>query len=168
MKTSNIASYVLSVTKELVPQKKIDYNFLAEREVKLIEEMGALAQAVLSEQSIKGSEYKNLSSHDVLEEAVDVFLVAVTISYCYSILHSWSESLMLELNEDDVRDLDYLLNRHKIGTLRVLAMSQFGNYHFETTTLVLYFMIKVYNFSEEDIMEMLDKKIEKWKSKSFI
>lgn len=49
--------------------------------LKLSEETGELAQALLSYRSASGSEYKNLGSEDVKEECVDVVIVALSMFY---------------------------------------------------------------------------------------
>jgi NTP pyrophosphatase (non-canonical NTP hydrolase) len=56
-----------------------DPKSLQERALKLAEEAGELAQAVLSVTKAPGSEYKNHSLGDVREEAVDAAIVALSI-----------------------------------------------------------------------------------------
>lgn len=56
-----------------------DPKSLQERALKLGEEAGELAQAVLSATGAPGSEYKNLSLADVREEAADAAIVALSI-----------------------------------------------------------------------------------------
>ena len=49
------------------------------RGLKLSEECGELAEAILSSEGICGCEYKGKTSEDVLEEAVDVTIMALSI-----------------------------------------------------------------------------------------
>ncbi|MEO9527334.1 MazG-like family protein [Roseibium sp.] len=56
-----------------------DPKSLQERALKLAEEAGELAQAVLSVTKAPGSEYKAHSLGDVREEAVDAAIVALSI-----------------------------------------------------------------------------------------
>ncbi|POF31133.1 MazG-like family protein [Roseibium marinum] len=56
-----------------------DPKTLQERALKLAEEAGELAQAVLSVTGAPGSGYKNHSLADVREEAVDAAIVALSI-----------------------------------------------------------------------------------------
>lgn len=56
-----------------------DPKTLQERSLKLAEEAGELAQAVLSATKAPGSAYKNMTLADVREEAVDAAIVAFSI-----------------------------------------------------------------------------------------
>ncbi len=56
-----------------------DPKTLQERALKLAEEAGELAQAVLSVTGAPGSAYKNHSLADVREEAADAAIVALSI-----------------------------------------------------------------------------------------
>ncbi|CTQ55055.1 hypothetical protein LP7551_03596 [Roseibium album] len=56
-----------------------DTKTLQERALKLCEEAGELAQAVLSATGAPGSGYKNHSLADVREEAVDAAIVALSV-----------------------------------------------------------------------------------------
>jgi len=56
-----------------------DPKSLQERALKLAEEAGELAQAVLSVTKAPGSAYKNHSLADVREEAVDAAIVALSV-----------------------------------------------------------------------------------------
>ena len=56
-----------------------DPKSLQERALKLSEEAGELAQAVLSVTNAPGSAYKNHSIADVREEAVDAAIVALSL-----------------------------------------------------------------------------------------
>lgn len=49
--------------------------------IKLSEESGELAQALLSYLNVNGSEYKELGLDDVKEEAIDVIIVALSLFY---------------------------------------------------------------------------------------
>lgn len=49
--------------------------------LKLSEETGEVAQALLSQVGASGSEYKNLNADDVKEECVDVIIVALSLFY---------------------------------------------------------------------------------------
>ncbi|RPF50260.1 MazG-like family protein [Aquisalibacillus elongatus] len=54
---------------------------LEQMALKLSEEAGETAQAVLSYQQASGSDYKQLGINDVKEECVDVVLVALAMFY---------------------------------------------------------------------------------------
>ena len=56
-----------------------DPKSLQERALKLSEEAGELAQAVLSATNAPGSTYKNHTLADVREEAVDAAIVAISV-----------------------------------------------------------------------------------------
>ncbi|MTH98047.1 hypothetical protein E1297_18785 [Roseibium sp. RKSG952] len=56
-----------------------DRKTLVQRALKLSEEAGELAQAVLSATHAPGCDYKQLSMGDVREEAADVLIVALSI-----------------------------------------------------------------------------------------
>ncbi|MEP2704303.1 MAG: MazG-like family protein [Roseibium sp.] len=58
---------------------QLDQKTLPERTLKLSEETGELAQAVLSVSNAPGSKYKNHSLKDVREEAVDAAIVALSV-----------------------------------------------------------------------------------------
>lgn len=65
-------------------QKVLDLNKSETKSVlevglKLSEEVGELAQAILSSQRLSGAEYKGLSVEDVKEESVDVIICALSI-----------------------------------------------------------------------------------------
>ena len=64
---------------------KLDGKTKEQRIIKLMEEVGELAEAVLSETGAPGCEYKNKDSGDVVEEAVDVIIVALSILDAYEI-----------------------------------------------------------------------------------
>lgn len=49
--------------------------------LKLTEESGEVAQALLSHLKASGSEYKGMTSDDVKEECVDVIIVALSLFY---------------------------------------------------------------------------------------
>nr|WP_321455099.1 MazG-like family protein [uncultured Cohaesibacter sp.] len=56
-----------------------DGKSLQERSLKLSEEVGELAQAVLSATGAHGSAYKGLTMEDVREEAADAAIVALSL-----------------------------------------------------------------------------------------
>ncbi|MDN3720785.1 MazG-like family protein [Roseibium salinum] len=56
-----------------------DPKTLQERSLKLAEEAGELAQAVLAATGAPGSAYKNMTLADVREEAADAAIVALSI-----------------------------------------------------------------------------------------
>ena len=58
---------------------EIDKKTLLERTLKLSEETGEVAQAVLSYSNACGCGYKNKSKEDLLEECIDVIIVASSI-----------------------------------------------------------------------------------------
>ncbi len=58
---------------------RADAKSLQERVLKLSEESGELAQAVLSATKASGSAYKNHTIEDVREEAVDSAIVALSV-----------------------------------------------------------------------------------------
>ncbi|MEP3049143.1 MAG: MazG-like family protein [Roseibium sp.] len=58
---------------------QLDQKTLQERTLKLAEEAGELAQAVLSVSRAPGSTYKDHSMDDVREEAADAAIVALSI-----------------------------------------------------------------------------------------
>ncbi|MEG2985747.1 MAG: MazG-like family protein, partial [Peptostreptococcaceae bacterium] len=57
----------------------IDKKTLVERTLKLSEEVGEVAQAVLSYSDACGCGYKNKTKEDVVEECLDVIIVASAI-----------------------------------------------------------------------------------------
>ena len=60
----------------LSPQDRKD---LTQKTLKLGEEYGELAQAVLSSEGVFGCGYKNMTREEVLEEGVDVIMVAFSV-----------------------------------------------------------------------------------------
>ncbi|MBD8876862.1 MazG-like family protein [Roseibium polysiphoniae] len=58
---------------------QLDPKSLQERSLKLCEEAGELAQAVLSATGAPSSAYKNLKLDDVREEAADAAIVALSV-----------------------------------------------------------------------------------------
>ena len=58
---------------------QVDQKSLEQRALKLSEEAGELAQAVLSVTKAPGSGYKNQTIADIREEAVDTAIVAISI-----------------------------------------------------------------------------------------
>jgi NTP pyrophosphatase (non-canonical NTP hydrolase) len=60
---------------------KIDGKTLTERALKTGEEFGELSEAVLSSQSVSGTGYKKKTKDDVVEEAIDVVICALSCVY---------------------------------------------------------------------------------------
>lgn len=58
---------------------EIDKKTLLERTLKLSEEVGEVAQAMLSYSNVCGCGYKNKSKEDLVEECLDVIIVASSI-----------------------------------------------------------------------------------------
>lgn len=56
---------------------------LLEKMVKLQEEVGELAEAVLIHQKASGTHYKNAKDQSILDESVDVILVALSIYFSH-------------------------------------------------------------------------------------
>lgn len=65
--------------KEIESLTKLDKKTLVERTLKLSEEVGEVSQAVLSYSKACGCEYKNKTKEDVVEECLDVIIVASSI-----------------------------------------------------------------------------------------
>ncbi|QDG75733.1 MazG-like family protein [Labrenzia sp. PHM005] len=65
--------------REIYELTQLDGKSLQERTLKLSEESGELAQAVLTVTKAPGSTYKNHSLADVREEAADAAIVALSI-----------------------------------------------------------------------------------------
>ncbi len=65
--------------REIYELTQLDGKSLQERTLKLSEEAGELAQAVLTVTKAPGSTYKNHSLADVREEAADAAIVALSI-----------------------------------------------------------------------------------------
>ncbi|WP_250673028.1 MazG-like family protein [Paraclostridium ghonii] len=57
----------------------IDEKTIEQRTLKLTEEAGELAQAILSQTNACGCGYKNKSKQDITEECLDVIIVASSI-----------------------------------------------------------------------------------------
>lgn len=64
---------------EIQKLTSIDKKTLVERTLKLSEEVGEVAQAVLSYSNACGCGYKNKSKEDIVEECLDVIIVASAI-----------------------------------------------------------------------------------------
>jgi NTP pyrophosphatase (non-canonical NTP hydrolase) len=58
---------------------RLDGKSETQRALKLAEEVGEVSAAVLSETNAPGCEYKTLDHSDVLEECVDVLIVAFSM-----------------------------------------------------------------------------------------
>ena len=74
MKDNKIVNF-----EEISRLTEIDKKTLLERTLKLSEETGEVAQAVLSYSKACGCGYKNKSKEDLLEECIDVIIVASSI-----------------------------------------------------------------------------------------
>jgi len=61
---------------------------LYEMVLKLTEEVGEVSQSVLSHEGAQGSEYKNKSRDDVVEELVDVMMVVESLLYRFHVSDS--------------------------------------------------------------------------------
>ncbi len=64
---------------EIQKLTSIDTKTLVERTLKLSEEVGEASQAVLSHSNACGCGYKNKSKEDIVEECLDVIIVASSI-----------------------------------------------------------------------------------------
>ena len=69
----------------------IDKKSLLERALKLSEEVGEVSEAVLSYSNSNGCGYKNKSKEDVIEECLDVIIVASSM-----IIQSCDNNINLE------------------------------------------------------------------------
>ena len=76
----------------------IDKKTLVERALKLSEEVGEVAQAVLSYSNACGCGYKNKSKEDVVEECLDVIIVA---------------SAIISQSYDNDVDMEYVKNTYR-------------------------------------------------------
>lgn len=76
---SSLFDYTLM--KKLQALSKKEKKSLLEKTVKLQEESGELAEAVLSFRGASGSLYKQKKQESIQEEAVDVLLVAISIFF---------------------------------------------------------------------------------------
>lgn len=73
-----INNLILNKIKELTLK---DNKTLVERALKTSEECGELAQATLSYEKVNGTEYKELTQENVIEEAVDTLLCTISMMY---------------------------------------------------------------------------------------
>lgn len=64
---------------EIQKLTEIDKKTIEQRVLKLTEETGEVAQAILSNTNACGCGYKNKSNHDITEECLDVIIVASSI-----------------------------------------------------------------------------------------
>ncbi|WP_054711515.1 MazG-like family protein [Bacillus sp. JCM 19041] len=67
--------------KQIQELSEQEQKTLEQMVLKLSEEVGETAQAVLSYKKASGSEYKKLTKADVKEECADVILVALTLFF---------------------------------------------------------------------------------------
>lgn len=70
---------MIELLKKVQELTHYDYKTLTEKALKCSEEVGELAQAVLSYTNACGCGYKGLGVEEVLEESVDVIIVALSI-----------------------------------------------------------------------------------------
>jgi NTP pyrophosphatase (non-canonical NTP hydrolase) len=73
----------------------IDKKTIEQRTLKLTEETGELAQAILSNTNACGCGYKNKSKQDITEECLDVIIVASSI-----ISQNYNNEVDIELIKD--------------------------------------------------------------------
>lgn len=79
--------------KEIKRLNLIDKKSLMERALKLSEEVGEVSQAVLSSSNVCGCGYKEKTKEDIVEECLDVIIVASSII---------SQSYDNEINMDEI------------------------------------------------------------------
>ena len=72
---------------------------LVQKALKLAEETGEVAQAVLSMEGASGCLYKELTKYNVAEECIDVCIVAAAILY------------QLKLDEEDKKFINEIIDR---------------------------------------------------------
>lgn len=73
--------FLNTLFKEIETLAQLEPKSLTEMALKLSEETGEVAQAILSLTNASGSNYKELSTQDVQEECIDVILVATALFY---------------------------------------------------------------------------------------
>lgn len=126
-----------------------------ERKVKLIEEVGELAQAVLSKEKTKGCEYKQSTLNDVIEEATDVMLVSSTM------LNDSGETV-----DNVLQELATVRNEKATTTVfeQVINLNKaVGDEKYLKAFKIAYETLVLYNVTDKRITKELDKKIQKWK-----
>lgn len=126
-----------------------------EREIKLIEEVGELAQAVLSKEKTKGCEYKQSTLDDVIEEATDVMLVSSTMlnSLDVEVETAVQKLAIIRKTETNKTVFDIIVNLNRAV----------GEKEFLTAFGLAYATLVLYDVSNKRIAKELGKKIQKWK-----
>lgn len=126
-----------------------------ERELKLIEEVGELAQAVLSKEKTKGCEYKQSTLNDVIEEATDVMLVSSTMlnSLDVEVETAVQKLATIRKTETNKTVFDIIVNLNRAV----------GEKEFLTAFGLAYATLVLYDVSNKRIAKELGKKIQKWK-----
>lgn len=69
----------MKIIKEIDSLTKLDMKSNIARGLKLSEECGELAEAILSSENICGCSYKQKTNEDVIEESIDVAIMALSI-----------------------------------------------------------------------------------------
>lgn len=82
----------------------LDKKNLVEASLKLTEEVGEVAEAILSCTKVHGCEYKTKTPEDIVEEVTDVIIVG------FSILHQLAsdlgeEGMILMFGENDIENI---------------------------------------------------------------
>lgn len=70
----------MNILKQIEEVDKIEPKTLSEKVLKATEEIGELAEAVLSSNKSSGCGYKNKNKQDILEESVDLAIVAISVA----------------------------------------------------------------------------------------
>jgi NTP pyrophosphatase (non-canonical NTP hydrolase) len=71
---------IKEVLKEIELLTHVDKKNLLEMSLKTTEEVGELAEAVLSSSGVHGNNYKGKTKQDVLEEAADTVICAISVA----------------------------------------------------------------------------------------
>lgn len=87
--------YAISVLEKIKELSLLESNSLTRRQVKTMEEMGELSEAVLCVEDPNGTSYKTLTVQDVKEECVDAILCLLSTFYDASINGTTEELLEL-------------------------------------------------------------------------
>lgn len=74
----------MNIIQEILNLSQHETKTLYERGLKLGEEFGEVSEAILSSSGAPGCKYKGKTHSDVLEEAVDVTIVAMSIAGMYA------------------------------------------------------------------------------------
>lgn len=70
----------INIFKQIKETNQFERKTIQEKVIKATEEIGELAEAVLSSNKVSGCEYKNKNVEDVLEESIDLAIVALSIA----------------------------------------------------------------------------------------